>query len=282
MTPDYEVDDFEEAATERRLRRKLGDQSTDLIIRRLLDAEKRAAIRRESLVELLDARILGAAEFADKVNLVASALLRDVAEIVGPELCRTIYDVGPDDKPILVDPRLMGRSPQILTTQILGEIIASELMVEHANLQLEYDKNQLAKELYDIIIFMSVKVDINQFWSPSFTEQLLYWQAAFLSCFIASRYTGDGVSRVVWRISDRILGSADLCLVPTQNAVKEYFNLLPRGLHAGNAGMARLRSMLDAQDLDVIEGHETVSWLKTHARRVGHTTLRVTSAVNDS
>ena len=278
---DDELDDFEEAETEEFLRRKLGDQCTDDIIRRVLDAEKTAAIRRESLVDMLDTGILEAAEYADKVNLVASALLRDVAAMVGPELCRRIYDVDPDEKPVLVDPRLMGRSPRVLTSQILAEIAVSEWLVERANLHVECDETDFAKDLYRTIVFMSAKADVSQVMSRTTQETLLYWQAAFLSCFVASRHSGGGVGRVVWRISDRILGTADRCLVPTQKAVTEYFELLPEGLSAGNREMARLRSMLDMQDDSAINNHEAVALLRKHAMRVGQTEIRVPSAVND-
>jgi hypothetical protein len=127
--PDDEHDDFEETETKESLRRKLGDQYADEIVRCVLDAEKRAVIRRESLVEMLDTGILEATEYADKVNLVARALLRDVAASVGPELCRKIYGIGPEEIPVLVDPRLMGRSPMVLTSQILAEIVVSELQI---------------------------------------------------------------------------------------------------------------------------------------------------------
>lgn len=279
--PDDEHDDFEETETKESLRRKLGDQYADEIVRRVLDAEKRAVIRRESLVEMLDTGILEATEYADKVNLVARALLRDVAASVGPELCRKIYGIGPEEIPVLVDPRLMGRSPMVLTSQILAEIVVSELTVESANLRVECDETEFAKDLAETIVFMSMKADVNQVMSRATAETLLYWQAALLSCFIASRHSGSGVSRAVWRISDRILGTADRCLVPMQNALTEYFGLLPKEMSAGNSEMESLRLMLDRQDTETIDKHKTVAWLRRHSMPVGHTTIRVAPAVND-
>jgi len=274
------IDDFESATAEKRLREKLGDRCNDEIIRLILEAENNAVLRRESLVDMLDARVLDEIEYADKVNLVAAALLRDVESLVGAELCRRIYDVGPDERPVLVDPRQMSRLPRSPTSQVLAEIVVSELIVERPNLQRECDETEFFRDLSDTIVFMSLKSDVNQIPSVSISELLLYWQAVYLSCFVASRHSGGGVSRAVWRISDRILGTADWCLVPTQNAVERYYEVLPKGLSAGNTEMARLRLMLDAQDDVAIKHHEIVRWLRRHSSRVGQTEMRVRSVVN--
>src|ERR1700722_9653492 len=77
-------DDFEVAATKERLRRKLGDQCTDKIIGIVLEAEKSAVLSREALADMLDKGILEASEYADKVNRVAAALLREVGSLLSP------------------------------------------------------------------------------------------------------------------------------------------------------------------------------------------------------
>jgi hypothetical protein len=174
----------------------------------------------------------------------------------------------------------MSRSPLSPTSQVLAEIVVSELILERPNMQCECDETEFSGDLNDTIRFMSVKSDVNQIMSTSTRESLLYWQAVFLSCFVASRLSGGGVRRAVWRISDRILGTADWCLVPTHNAVDRYFALLPDGLSAGNTEMSKLRSMLDAQDDEAIKNHEIVRWLRRHSSRVGQTTMRITSVVD--
>src|SRR3990172_4257105 len=92
-------------AIEKRLREKLGERCTPDILAAFAQAERQLVERKDNLVDLLEAGILSPTEFAQKVNASANVYLRFVADVIGPEACKEIYDFGPDEEVSLVDPR---------------------------------------------------------------------------------------------------------------------------------------------------------------------------------
>ena len=89
------------------LKSALGTNFTNDHLASLLDAEDEMTENREYLVVLHERGILSDNELSDKLNRCFEVFVRRAADILGDDVCRSIYDYGPGEKIDLVPNQTM-------------------------------------------------------------------------------------------------------------------------------------------------------------------------------
>jgi hypothetical protein len=212
---DSTQNDPDDRFTEDLVRRTLGPRCTPGILARIREAENRLVMRKDNLADLLNVKVIDPGEFAERVNRVAAVYLQTVADIVGEDVCKTLYDFGPNDKIQIVDPaRMRHRTEYLLTPESLADIVADELVVAGKGVSATKEWSKFNEELAGVIQFITWKSD----WMKEDGDHrvmIAYWQAASLAIFLAHVLTGGSAADLIWRVCEKVLLFAGYRLRPS-------------------------------------------------------------------
>jgi hypothetical protein len=246
MMNDTAVSENDERFTEQLLRATLGPGFTPEILEQVLQAERVLVDRKDSLADLLDCGALSDGEFADKLNRVTSVYLGRVAEIVGEDACRAMYDFGPDDEIQIVEPERVGTAmrPRVVP-KLLAELVAREWVLAGERVSLKKGSREFEDVLARLVDRMAQQGewDIAAGVAPRSVGCRV---AAALAVFLASNVNGPGAADLVWRVCEKVLFFHDCLLNP---------EFRPEELHA----MCTARGVTDADVGGNLERHADIA-----------------------
>ena len=250
------VNDPDERFMEELLRQTLGSKFSPTILEQVREAERLLIDRKDHLADLVDAGVMAEEQFADLVNRVLSVYLRTVADIVGEDACRKMYDFGPDDKVQLVNPRESRRRTEYRATpQILAAILADELIIAGNSVSVQGDEDDFDNELRTIVQFVAAKGKWMIMGSASCDEVSL-WQAAMFAIYLAKSMSGNAVGQLIWRICEKTMFLGGCRLQASADAVDEFYRLCRGTQTEPDADMG---ICVEAEELKQIE-----QWLSSH------------------
>ena len=219
------ANDPNERFTEKLLGETLGSKFNPAILEQVREAESLLIDRKDHLADLVDAGVMTEEQFAGLVNRVLSVYLRTVADIVGEDACRRMYDFGPDDEVQLVNPReLRRRTEYRATPEILAAIIADELLVAGDGVSVQGDENDFENDLKRIVQFVAARGEQMIVGKVS-RDEVSCWQAAMFAVYLASGMSGDAVGQLIWRICEKTMLLGDWRLQATADAIEEFYRL---------------------------------------------------------
>lgn len=252
------MNDPDERFTEKLLREALGPKFSLAILQQVRDAESLLIDRKDHLADLVDAGVMTEEQFADLVNRVLSVYLRRVADIVGEDACRRMYDFGSEDEVQLVNPReLRLRMEYRATPEILAAILADELIIAGNSVSVQGDQNDFDNDLRTIVQFIAAKGEMMIAGHASQGE-VSCWQAAMFAIYLANSMSGDGVGQLIWRVCEKTMFLGGCRLQATADAVHEFYRLC-RGTRI--EPVADLGIYVEADEMKQIE-----QWLSNHCR----------------
>jgi len=252
------MNDSDECFTEELLRETLGSKFSPTILEEVRKAESLLIDRKDHVADLVDAGVIAEEQFAELVNRVLSVYLRAVAEIVGADACRRMYDFGPDDEVQLVNPReLRLRTEYRTTPEMLAAIIADELIIAGNTVSVQGDENDLDNELRAMARFVSASGEWMILGSAS-RDEVSRWQAATFAVYLANNMSGNGVGQLIWRICEKTMFLGGCRLQASADVVDGFYRLC--------------RDTQTERDVDVGGYVETTEverieeWLSSHCR----------------
>lgn len=252
------MNDPDERFTEKLLREALGPKFSPAILEQVREAESLLIDRKNHLADLVDAGVMAEEQFADLVNRVLSVYLRTVADIVGEDSCRKMYDFGPDDEVQLVNPRELRRRMEYRATpEMLAAIIADELIIAGNSVSVQGDENDFDNDSRRIIQFVFAKGDMMLAGDAS-RDQVSCWQAAIFAIYLAKSMSGDGVGQLIWRVCEKTMFLGGCRLQATADAVEEFYRLCRDTRTEPDADM---ETYVEAEEMKQIE-----QWLSNHCR----------------
>lgn len=219
------TNDPDERFTEELLRQTLGSKFTPEILEQVLKSERLLVARKDHLVDLVDAGVIADEEFADLVNRLLPVYLKAVADIVGEDACRRMYDFGPEDQIILVDPRGLPPPPPFdITPETLAAIVNDERIIARASVTVKRGDDDFEDNLAEVIEFLTAKSGLMLAGGAS-SGEVSCWQATVLAVYLANTMEGEGARRLVWRVAEKTMLLTGCRLQATANAVDEFYRL---------------------------------------------------------